>query len=138
MIALIIILSCLPAFKMGKRNLGGISMCEVCGKTRKDFSSRKYFFLHLQSTSHTKNNLNCDQCDKMFQFKRGLDDHKSEIHGEISFRVLDKGVSGTVLDPKYSILLDNFCSSVNNLHKEFELSLTPKFHIIESHLKFYF
>ena len=51
---------------------------------------------------------------------------------------MDKGVSGKVLDPNYSVLIDNFCASVHILHEDFALSFTPKFHIVEKHLKLYF
>ena len=38
----------------------------------------------------------------------------------------------------YEELIDKYCSSVHILNDQFKMSFTPKFHIIESHLKFYF
>ena len=51
---------------------------------------------------------------------------------------LDKGVSGRKLATNYEALIDQYCSSVHLLNDKFNLTFTPKFHIIESHLKFYF
>ena len=65
-------------FEMGKRNLGS-PMCDVCGRT---FTSKKNFISHLQATCHGKKSFNCDLCDKVFQFKKGMDEHKSTIHGD--------------------------------------------------------
>ena len=47
-------------------------------------------------------------------------------------------VSGRTLDENYESFIDNFVSAYHNLHDKWGLSLTPKFHIIEAHLKFYF
>ena len=51
---------------------------------------------------------------------------------------LDKGVSGRKLAPNYEALIDQYCSSVHLLNEKFNLTFTPKFHTIESHLTFYF
>ena len=56
-----------------------VALCDVCGRT---FTSKKNFISHLQSTCHGKKTFNCDLCDKVFQFKKGMDEHKSTIHGE--------------------------------------------------------
>ena len=45
---------------------------------------------------------------------------------------LDKGVSGRKLAPNYEALIDQYCSSVHLLNDKFNLTFTPKFHIIES------
>ena len=51
---------------------------------------------------------------------------------------LDKGVSGRKMAENYESLIDKYCSLIHLLNAKFNLSLTPKFHIIESHFKFYF
>ena len=38
----------------------------------------------------------------------------------------------------HEVLIDNFVNSFHILHEQWGLQYTPKFHIIESHLKFYF
>ena len=63
---------------MVKRKL--VYMCETCGKTEKDFTSKKNFFEHLQSSIHTNERFKCDQCDLDFQYLKGLNRHKSSIH----------------------------------------------------------
>ena len=64
--------------KMVKRKL--VYMCETCGKTEKDFTSKKNFFEHLQSSIHTNERFKCDQCDLDFQYLKGLNRHKSSKH----------------------------------------------------------
>ena len=53
-------------------------------------------------------------------------------------RTLDKAGSGKILNPNYSSIITNFCSSYQDLHKKFGVPLTPKFHIIQGYLKYYF
>ena len=52
-------------------------------------------------------------------------------------RSLVKGVGGKKLNSNYSKLIDNYVASYSNLHQVFGVSKTPKFHVIEEHLKYY-
>ena len=52
-------------------------------------------------------------------------------------RSLMKGVGGRKLSSNYSQLIDRFVSSYSFLHEEFAVSKTPKFHVIEAHLKYF-
>ena len=71
--------------KMVKRNLG-ITICEVCGKSGKDFSSKKHFVEHFQAVCHSAKRYQCDKCNLGFQFEKGLKEHKSTKHESISFK----------------------------------------------------
>ena len=52
-------------------------------------------------------------------------------------RSLVKGVGGKKLNSNYSKLIDNYVSSYSDLHQVFGVSQTPKFHVVEAHLKYY-
>ena len=54
----------LSFFKMVKRKLAYV--CDVCGLTEKDFTTKKNFFEHVQSSIHTNLKFKCDQCDLEF------------------------------------------------------------------------
>ena len=53
-------------------------------------------------------------------------------------RKLNQSCSGKSLDPDYENIIDKFVSSYKQLNKSFGVSYINKFHIIESHLKYYF
>ena len=52
-------------------------------------------------------------------------------------RALVKGIGGKKLNQNYSQLIDSYVSSYSILHEEYGVAKTPKFHVIEAHLKYY-
>ena len=52
-------------------------------------------------------------------------------------RSLVKGVGGKKLNSNYSELIDKYVASYSYLHQVFGVSKTPKFQVIEAHLKYY-
>ena len=65
------------------------------------------------------------------------DDLKPFIKCLKDLRSLIKGVGGRKLNSNYSQLIDSYVSSYSFLHEEFSVSKTPKFHVIEAHLKYF-
>ena len=65
------------------------------------------------------------------------DDLKPFIKCLKDLRSLIKGVGGRKLNSNYSQLIDRYVSSYSFLHEEFSVSKTPKFHVIEAHLKYF-
>ena len=63
---------------MVKRKMAYV--CDVCGLTEHDFTSKKHFFEHVQSSIHTNLRFKCDQCDLEFQYLKGVKAHKSYKH----------------------------------------------------------
>ena len=51
---------------------------------------------------------------------------------------LNTAVCGKTLDPQYNFFIEKFVTSYKIINKEFNVSFTNKFHIIQSHLKPYF
>ena len=55
-------------------------ICQYCGKTSKDFSQAKLFLEHVRR--HENIEADCDQCGKRWPTKKGLRDHKRDVHSE--------------------------------------------------------
>ena len=97
---------------------------------------------HITKEGYHGGELEGGQCDKVMLNIDKLeskipDEHKSIIDAFKATKYLNKCVSGKVLDENWKESVDKFEESISFLHGKYGLSLTPKLHILITHVPQY-
>lgn len=81
----------------------------------------------------------CSLCEKKFSDEIRAKDHERQVHKEENDALRDLKEVNTmaharVLDPNHREIVKKLETSVNKLHHDFKVPITPKFHIVFEHL----
>ena len=55
-------------------------LCDKCGKSKKDFASKKIYFQHFKNKYHSEESYVCKTCKNLFPNMRSLQVHFSAVH----------------------------------------------------------
>ena len=57
-----------------------MELCTRCGKSQKDFTSKKSYMQHFKNKDHNDESYSCKKCDHIFPKMRSLQVHFSAVH----------------------------------------------------------
>ena len=111
---------------------------KVCPDEAKQFLIEN----HITKEGYHGGELEGGQCDKLMNLVDRLetmipDEHKSIIDAFKAIKYLNKCVSGKILDENWKQSIASFEESIMFLHGKYGLSLTPKMHILCTHVAQY-